>query len=227
MFEHKAKEFMTHRSEIVALDGSIPLLEAVDKILSSGHRSYPVYEENLDTIHGIVSITDAMREYVYHKERRNLPLAEIPGLLTEVFMVPETSTLSGILKDGGPESHLIIVVDEYGQTSGLISMADLFDEFAGEFVAEYDTDDSPVYIRANGSIIMDGLIPLVRAGEVLGYEFEDAPYETLNGYLTSLLRHIPTDADKSVTGKEYLFHILKTEHHVIRKVRAVRIRKEV
>ena len=139
MFEHKAKEFMTHRSEIVALDGSIPLLEAVDKILSSGHRSYPVYEENLDTIHGIVSITDAMREYVYHKERRNLPLAEIPGLLTEVFMVPETSTLSGILKDGGPESHLIIVVDEYGQTSGLISMADLFDEFAGEFVAEYDT----------------------------------------------------------------------------------------
>ncbi len=217
---------MTHRSEIIALDGQGTLDTAARKALESGHSRFPVYDQNLDTILGITEVRALLSVYVFHPEKRRTPLLELQELLSEAWMVPETLSVEGIIRNAEDlSSQLVLVVDEYGQTAGLITMGDVFDEIAGEYLDEYDADETPVYIRADGSVVMDGLIPLERAGEVLRYDFSGEQYETLNGYLTALLGHIPTEADRQVTGRNHLFHILKTEHHTISRVRAEKLRE--
>ena len=109
-----------------------------------------------------------------------------------------------------------------GQTAGIICMEDILEEIVGSILDEYDDEDPQILREFDDSVVMDGMTPLDRVGEVLQVDFSGEEFETLNGYLTAQLGHIPTEKDTCVTGKGFLFQILKTEHHTIRKVRAKR-----
>ena len=142
MSERKAKEIMTHRSEIIALDGQGTLDTAARKALESGHSRFPVYDQNLDTILGITEVRALLSVYVFHPEKRRTPLLELQELLSEAWMVPETLSVEGIIRNAEDlSSQLVLVVDEYGQTAGLITMGDVFDEIAGEYLDEYDASE--------------------------------------------------------------------------------------
>lgn len=223
-YERDARDIMTHRSDIKALDGTMSLGDAVGEILKSGCSRFPVYEGNLDAVLGILTFKDAMRVFILQKEKREMSVFALPDLIREVPIIPETRKIAGLLNYMRERKvQIAMVVDEYGQVSGLLTVEDILEELVGDILDEYDSEDSYIQQQYDNSIVMDGATPLERAGEVLGYDFSGEQFETLNGYLTNLLGHIPTEKDRSVVGKKYLFHILKTENHTIRKVRAERL----
>lgn len=220
-----AREIMTHRNDIKAVDGSRTLDEALHEMITSSNSRFPVYEETIDTILGIITIRDAARAFFLHPEMRDSPISEIPGLLREATIFPESRSIDKLMQSMRAQKiQLIIVVDEYGQTSGVVSMEDIVEEIVGNILDEYDPDENFIQHGYDDSIVMDGMTPLERAEEVLQTDFQTEDFETLNGYLTDCLGHVPTANDKMVTGNGFLFHILKVENHTIRKVRAERQR---
>lgn len=224
-----AREIMTHRSDIKAVEGSATLKDTVTMMLSGTNSRMPVYEGTIDSILGIITMKDVMKEYVFHPEKRNFAIGDIRGLIREATIFPETRSIESILQYmRSRKIQMVIVVDEYGQTSGLVAMEDILEEIVGNILDEYDADDTRIPQKYGNIVLLDGMTPLDQAAEVLhvklGPEAED--FETLNGYLTARLGHIPTEKDKVVTGKYFLFHILKVENHTIKKVKAERLPAE-
>ena len=224
-----AKDVMTHRKNIVAIEGTTTLSDAAAFMLKENSSRYPVYEDDIDNIIGIIHLKDAVRMLLSKDRNATIAIEDIPDLVREATVISETRSIDSIFQlMRNKKVHMVIVVDEYGQTSGLITMEDILEEIVGSILDEYDDDEQYIQHAFDNSIVMDGLTPLDRVGEVLQYDFSDSPAETLNGYLTGLLDHVPTAKDKLVQGKKFQFRILRVENHVIKKVRAVRLpeRKE-
>ncbi len=222
-----ARDVMTHRNQLAVLDGTLTLEEAMKVMLAGTNSRFPVFLENIDNIIGILHIKDAMNERMTHPEESGTPIPEIPGLLREAVIIPESRSIDSILQYMQAEKeHLLIAIDEYGQTSGVISMEDILEEIVGNILDEYDPDEHFVQHNLDNSIVMDGLIPLDEAEEALQTDFATEEFETLSGFLTGCLGHIPTERDRAVSAGGFLFQIMKVENHTIRKVRAVRLPKE-
>ncbi len=222
-----ARDVMTRRNQIAVLDGTLNLGQALETMLAGTNSRFPVYLENIDNIIGILHIKDAMNEHMAHPEMSTTPIPEISGLLREAVIIPESRSIDSILQYmQAQKEHLLIAIDEYGQTSGVISMEDILEEIVGNILDEYDPDEHFVQHNLDNSIVIDGLIPLDEAEEALQIDFKTEEFETLSGYLTGCLGHIPTERDRAVSAGGFLFQIMKVENHTIRKVRAVRLPKE-
>ena len=117
---------------------------------------------------------------------------------------------------------MAVVVDEYGQTAGIVTMEDILEEIVGDILDEYDEDEITIRAQKDNSLIIDGLAYLEDVAEKLDVDFGDVEFETLNGYLTSILGHIPTkkDIDTTIKANGYCFTILSIGNKTIGKVRA-------
>ncbi len=221
-----AEDVMTHRKNLVALDGSLTLREALDFILKEGKNSrYPVYREEIDDIIGILHMRDAV-VFFEQDEYKDMPLAEIPQLLREAHFIPETRSLDNLFREMQSQKiHMEIVVDEYGQTVGIVTMEDILEEIVGNIMDEYDVEENFITAEDSGSFLMNGMTPLEQAEEVLGITFEEEDeelYDTINGFLISKLGRIPGEGENPVVScLDYEFQILNVENKTIRLVRAV------
>ncbi len=221
-----AEDVMTHRKSLVALDGSLTLREALDFILKEGKNSrYPVYREKIDDIIGILHMRDAV-VFFEKDDYKDMPLAEIPQLLREAHFIPETRNLDNLFREMQSQKiHMEIVVDEYGQTVGIVTMEDILEEIVGNIMDEYDVEENFITAEESGSFLMNGMTPLEQAEEVLGITFEkedEELYDTINGFLISKLGRIPAEGENPVVScLGYEFQILNVENKTIRLVRAV------
>ncbi|MDD3338736.1 MAG: hemolysin family protein [Lachnospiraceae bacterium] len=221
-----AKDIMTHRKNIIALDGEMSLDDAMAIMLEENNSRYPVYKDDIDNIIGIIHLKDAMKQLTYHK-MGHIAIEDIPNLIREAEIIPETRSIDTIFQFMQTKKvHMVIVVDEYGQTTGLVAMEDILEEIVGNILDEYDDDEVFIQHQFDDSILMDGLTPLEQVGEVLQVDFDDEEFETLNGYLTALLDHIPNEDDKEVSGRGFLFQILSVDKHIIQKVRVDKLPEE-
>ena len=124
---------------------------------------------------------------------------------------------------------MVIVVDEYGQTSGLVAMEDILEEIVGNIEDEHDEEEPMIARQPDGSLRMDGMAPFDEVMDALGVEpeGEDEDFETLNGFLISLIDKIPDDGEVfSTTAYGWLFEILSVENKMIRTVRATKLPAE-
>lgn len=225
--DKEAGEIMTNRSSIVAIDIDTPLSEAIDFMLSGRHSRYPVFEENIDHIVGILYLKDAMRF-------RSKDLAfsgtvkEARNLIRKAMVILETTNINDLFKMmQSKKIQLAIVVDEYGQTVGLISMEDILEEIVGNIMDEYDVDEKHIRKRGKDSYIIDGLTPLTEIEELLSIEFKVEDFETLNGFMISRLDRLPAEGEEFTTEScGYEFSILKVENRMISKVIAKKIEKK-
>lgn len=221
-----AEDVMTHRKSLVALDGALTLREALDFILKEGKNSrYPVYREEIDDIIGILHMRDAV-VFFEKDDYKDMPLAEIPQLLREAHFIPETRNLDNLFREMQSQKiHMEIVVDEYGQTVGIVTMEDILEEIVGNIMDEYDVEENFITAEESGSFLMNGMTPLEQAEEVLGITFEkedEELYDTINGFLISKLGRIPAEGENPVVScLGYEFQILNVENKTIRLVRAV------
>lgn len=215
-----AKDIMTHRKSIVSLDGEMTLKEAMNFILDQNYTRFPVYEGDVDNIIGILHVKDAMI-YYSKEDMGGKSLLEIRDFLREPVFIPETRNINTLFRDMQSEKiHMEIVVDEYGQTAGLVAMEDILEEIVGNIFDEYDEEENNIVACEDGSYLVKGMTELEELEEEIGLKLDDDDYDTLNGYLISRLDRILSENDlPEITVGRCHFDILAVENKLISLVR--------
>ena len=157
-----------------------------------------------------------------------MSLDQIPELLREAHFIPETRSLDNLFREmQSKKIHMEIVVDEYGQTVGIVTMEDILEEIVGNIMDEYDVEENFITKEDSGSFLMNGMTPLEKAAEMLGISFEEEDEELgitihFQWLLISRLGRIPGENEElTVSCLGYKFHILNVENKTIQLVRAV------
>lgn len=217
--DKEVKDIMTHRKNIVSLDGNMSFIDAIEFIIDTGKSRFPVYENDVDSIIGVLHIKDAFTFFEKNEVYRS-SIKDIDGLIRPVDFIPETVNINDLFKKmQSKKSHLAMVVDEYGQISGLIAMEDILEELVGNIEDEHDEEEN--YIRKNDdeTFIMDGMTEFSDVKEALSLPVDDDAYETLNGFIISLSDKIPEEGDKTViSAYGYRFSVMSVKDKVIKQV---------
>lgn len=225
--DKEAQDIMTNRKNIVAIDAETTLRNAITFMLEGKNSRYPVYEENIDHIIGILHLKDAMRFHV-DDSRADCPLRELEGLMREPRFVPQTKNIDELFQEMQAEKlQMVIVVDEYGQTDGLLAMEDILEEIVGNILDEYDEDSEHIEEKNEDEYVIEGRTPLEELEERFNISFENETFETLNGFLISRLDKIPEpDEEFDVDYGGYNFKILSVENKMIQSVLVTRLPEE-
>lgn len=221
-----ARDIMTHRKNIVAVDGSMTFLELLSFIKENNYSRFPVYKEDINNIIGVLHIREALMlcqdDTVYGQK-----VQDIKGLVHEAGFIPETrsiNTLFTVMQS--QKNHMVIVVDEYGQTAGIVAMEDILEEIVGNIEDEHDEEERKIVPYPDGSYLVKGMADfsdVVKALDIDVKEEEASDFETLNGFLISKIDKIPGDDEVfSVQAYGYLFEILSVENKIIQSVRVRR-----
>jgi putative hemolysin len=218
-----AKDIMTHRKNIVAVEVNMLLSQALEYMLEKNNSRFPVYQDNIDNVIGAIHIKDAMIQS-RNPDMLTVQVGQIPKLVREIDFIPETRSINALFNVMQTQkSHIVIVVDEYGQTAGLVAMEDILEEIVGNILDEYDEEDTMIIEQGDGSFLMKGMTPLEDVCNTLNITCDLEDYDTLNGYLISLIDKIPGDHEQfSVTDNGYQFHVLSVENKMIQVVRITR-----
>ena len=193
--ERELREVMLPRTEVDFLDASLPVADAVRRVVDQPHSRYPVIRGSADEVVGFVHIRDILDpdasnrgEYVSQMCR---PVVAFPG--SKVVL----ETLTEMRRD---RHHLAIVQDEYGGTAGIVTMEDLVEELIGDIKDEYDVDAMPRQPKVLGQVVVDGLLNLEDFEDETGVVLPDGPYETVAGFLVAALTRLPVVGDTVVEG---------------------------
>ncbi|MBQ6814026.1 MAG: HlyC/CorC family transporter [Lachnospiraceae bacterium] len=227
MDEKEAAEIMTHRKNIVAIDGDWTLAQTVEFIISENNSRFPVYEEDIDNIIGILHIRDVFS--LYKKEgMEDKKVKELNDILREPKFIPETRNIDMVFRDMQKDkNHMDIIIDEYGQTAGIITMEDILEEIVGNIMDEYDEDEENIVKQSDDTYIIKGTTALSDIEDELDVTFNEEDYDTLNGYLINKLERIPSEDEKIVIETdEFKFEVLSIEGKMITLVKMTIIEKE-
>ena len=222
--QKEAKDIMTHRKQIMALDGTCSLQEVLAEIRDMGYSRYPVYLDDVDNIIGIIHIKDILNQML-DQTNMEQQLTKINDLIRPASFIPETRNIDVLFKNMQSQKiHMVIVVDEYGQTSGLVTMEDILEEIVGNIFDEHDAEEEQIVEEADGSYVIDGMTDfddVCQLLEIHGEELED--FDTLSGFLISRINKIPVNGEHyQVSAYGYRFDVLLVEHRVIRTVRVTK-----
>jgi CBS domain containing-hemolysin-like protein len=190
--EKNAREVMTPRTEIVAIPVDETPAQAADRIAAAGRSRYPVFRASLDDIAGIVHAKDILAAL-----RSAAGPANLESLLRPAHFVPGSREVEDVLADMKLlKTHLVIVLDEYGGTAGLVTMEDLLEEIVGPIEDEYDRPRRTAAPAAAGSTTFAGDAVLNDVSERIGLALESDDYSTLGGHLFGALGRLPKVGDR-------------------------------
>ncbi len=226
--EKQASDVMTHRNNIVALDDDITIEEAFDTVMEENYSRYPVYDGDIDNITGVLHIRDLLKIYV-DKDNQGRKLKDVGDtILFKPYCIPETRNISPLFRQMQSEKiHMAIVVDEYGQTAGIITMEDILEEIVGNILDEYDEEEEQIVTEADGSYIIEGQADLEDVEAKLGIEFECEDIDTLSGFMIYKLGKIPDEGESfEVEYKGYIFKTLEVRNRMILKVKVEKMKQE-
>lgn len=227
MDDKKAADIMTHRKNIIGISGYVNLMDAINFMVEQPVSRFPVYEEEIDNITGILHFKDAMKFHTMNAYDDWL-IKDIPGLLRPARFIPETRGIDLLLRSmQSAKLQMVLVSDEYGQTAGLVTLEDILEEIVGNIQDEYDKDVQLIKKVSSGAYLMDGMAPLSEVEQTLDISFEGEEYDTLNGLLISRLDRIPSDGEQPrIEEKGWLFQISKVENKIIRLVKITKMEEK-
>ena len=220
--DKQAQDVMTHRKSIVAIDCQSTIEEAFNFIMNETYSRYPVYDGDIDNVVGVLHIRDLLKVYV-DEENRNKKLADMKNqVLFDASYIPETRNISVLFKEmQSKKVHIAVVIDEYGQTVGLVTMEDILEEIVGNILDEYDDEEEFVSVQPDGSYVMDGQTLLKDIEDMFDISFECDEVDTINGYLIYKMGKIPEDDERyEVVCGGYRFEVMEVHNKMIIKVKA-------
>lgn len=212
-----SREVMTPRVDITSIAVDTPFDEMMKIITESGHSRIPLYEENLDNIVGIIYAKDLLPYLTDLELKKDLNLRKIAR---KAYFVPETKLINELMHEFQEKNlHLGIVVDEYGGTSGLVSLEDILEEIVGEIRDEYDNEENEITQLSEYSYLVLGKVSIDELNDFLDYDFssENDDYDTLAGFIYNLAGSIPED-NYSVKFDKFQFTIKEIINKRISKV---------
>ncbi len=210
-------DIMTHRTDMVCIDDDEPLSEAVKLSIENGFSRIPVYEEDPDDIIGIVYIKDFLK-YV----GTNLPKTKtVKDMMRPAYYVPETKRCGELFTEMTEKRvQMAVVIDEYGGTAGIVTLEDLLESIVGNIQDEYDQEDEEISIINDTVFEVDGITDIEEVEEHIGKTFPDGDYDTIGGYIISVLGFLPQDGEMNeVTFENVKFTVLNVEERRIGKVK--------
>ena len=218
---------MTHRKNIVAIDGEDTLEEAFQFMLGESFSRFPIFHEDIDEIIGFLHLREAAACYM-KEELRQVPVKELKEYIRPGTFVPETKSIDVLFKEMQEQkNHVVIVLDEYGQTSGLVAMEDILEEIVGNILDEHDREEETILTLPDGSLKVQGMADLEDLEQVLPIRFETEEYETVNGFLIDQLDRIPAEDEHCVVEYEgYRFTVLSVENNTIGTVKIEKLPEE-
>ncbi|MFP4035113.1 MAG: hemolysin family protein [Desulfovermiculus sp.] len=205
---YQVREIMVPRTDIDCVEEKVTLAEVAEVIISSGHSRIPVYRGNKDHIVGIIHAKDLLPSLL-HPEAAQRSLAE---LMRPPFFIPETKNAKNMLLEfQNKKVHLAIAIDEYGGTSGLITLEDVLEEIVGEIEDEYDSPKpEDIQILEDESCLVSGRTSLDDLNSELGISLESDYVETVSGYLTERIGRVPQTGEHFSFG-QYSFQIKEAD----------------
>jgi len=211
----QAGEIMTPRTDIFALPVDTTLEDAIDEVTKAGHTRVPIYQEDLDSIIGILYAKDLLRHV------RGEAGESLRSIMRKPFFVPETKPLDDLLAEfKARKLHMAIVLDEYGGTAGLVTIEDLVEEIVGEITDEYDKPEpEPMTLLDDRTAEIDGRVYVDDLNDVLKLKLpEDEDYDTVAGLILSELGHIP-QVGETMDSHGARFTILAADERKITRLR--------
>lgn len=212
------KQVMRPRMDLFALNIDTPFETIIKEIIDNGYSRIPVYEENIDTIKGVLYVKDLLPHI-------NKTTFNWTAILREPFFVPENKKLDDLMVEFQTKKvHLAVVVDEYGGTSGLVSLEDIIEEIVGDISDEYDDDDLIFTKIDDNNYSFEGKTPLKDVYKIVGIE-EDTEFEavkgeaeTLAGFVLEISGGFPRIGSK-INFKNYVFTIEALERKRIKQIK--------
>ncbi len=194
-----AREVMVPRTEMVWIEERKTLAQALALFLRSGFSRIPVIGENVDDVLGVLYLKDLIRRVQGDQAARQMPVAE---LMRPATFVPESKPVDDLLSEmQAARNHLVIVVDEYGGTGGLVTIEDILEEIVGEITDEYDVERPPVEHLPDGAVRVTARLPVENLGELFDTELPTDEVETVGGLLAQALGRVPIPgAEAEVAG---------------------------
>ncbi|MCZ4296845.1 HlyC/CorC family transporter [Henriciella marina] len=204
------EEVMIHRKNITMLDATLPSGEIIRQALKSPHTRIPLYQADDDEIIGILHVKDLLRAVVQHKG--NIDGLDLTELLREPWFVPETTPLQDqldlFLKE---RNHFALVIDEYGELQGLLTLEDILEEIVGDIRDEHDVPVQGVRPQSDGSVMTEGWVTIRDLNRATGWQLPDEEAVTVAGLVIHEAQTIPEP------GQRFAFHGHRFD--IIRKTR--------
>ena len=187
-----AREVMVPRTDMVAVEGRSRVADVIEVAIAAGYSRIPAYEQGIDDIIGVVFTKDLMKA-----EREGRADVEVRQLARDVRHVPETKRVAELMREMQREKfHMVILVDEYGGTAGLVTLEDLIEELVGEIVDEYDVEEPLMEPLASGDgFRVNARMPIDEVNELLDADLPEGDWDTIGGLVFNLLGHVPTDGE--------------------------------
>lgn len=186
-------EVMIHRTEIFAVDIKNNVSDILSKIDDLKYSRIPVYDESIDDIKGILYTKDLIKVLKKQKD------VKVKTIMREAYFVSENKPINDLFKElQKNKMQMAIVLDEYGGTSGIVTMEDIIEELVGNIFDEYDDIELDYEKIDDNTFIINGNVSIYDAKKILEVEIPEGDYDTLSGYLIENLGRIPEDSEKPV-----------------------------
>lgn len=210
-------DIMTHRTRVAAISIDSSLEDIVNLINMEKYTRIPVYEDSIDNIVGILHVKDLLQFFTKRKESE----FDIRKMIRKPYFVPESKKLNDLFRELQVKKvHMVVVIDEYGGTAGIITVEDLLEEIVGNIFDEYDEEELKYEKLDESTYVFDGSISLDLVSELIDVELPVEDYETLSGYVIGQLGQIPNEGEKPVVEMDHLvFKVEEIEEKMISRIK--------
>ena len=212
--DKEASDVMVPRPDVVALSVELPPEEALAAVIESPYTRYPVYRSSLDDVAGVLHVRDLFSALV----DRGIAGVNLEQLLRPAHIVPETKDLAALLTEfRRTNQHMAVVVDEYGDLEGIVTLEDLLEEIVGEIEDEFDLPDESIERLEDGRMRIAGTFPVDDFNEQLKRDLPVEDYHTIGGLVFGLLGRAPEPGDE-VEHDGCVFKVLQVEGSRIQRL---------
>ena len=195
-----AGDIMTHRTEMTAIEVTRSLEEVAELAIENGYSRIPVYEDDPDSIVGVLYAKDLLK-YVGHNIPSDLTIAQV---MRKALYVPETQSCGDLFEAmNKSRTQFAVVVDEYGGTAGIVTLEDVLESIVGNIQDDYDDEEEEIKQINDTTFTVDGTTDLDEVNELVGVELPEGVYDTLGGFVISLLGYLPEKVTDEPIVAEY------------------------
>jgi CBS domain containing-hemolysin-like protein len=209
------REIMVPRIDVQFIPSDITLMDLYTIIQSQGYSRYPVYDQTIDNIIGVLYAKDILRQEI-EKD------FDAKKLMRKPYFIPESKHLDDLLREFKMRKvHIAIAIDEYGGVSGIVCMEDILEVIVGEIQDEFDEDETEEICKLDtGTYAVEARTPIEMINEAVGLHLADEDFETIGGYVFELFGRIPSKGE-SVEDSQATFTVEDIEGHKINRLKLV------
>ena len=216
--ETLASEIMTPTADIVAAERGTELAELIRLVCEEGYTRIPIYKDKLDQVLGVLHAKDLLRVC----GSPEAPPASVEELLKPISFVPESKPITELLREfQSNKTHMAMVIDEFGDVRGLITLEDVIEEIVGDIHDEYDTEESGLKVVDENTVTADAKTDVEELERHFGLELPEGPYESIGGFVVCRLGRVP-ESGAVVQEGPLTFKVLSADARRVKSVRIAR-----